>query len=81
MRSPITPLNLGHSVTFQVVLEQCDGFLNEVLNVERSSDAGILPEVRPDALEHRSRAMSISSDLLEPRFGLVEIGSLPIEPA
>ena len=52
-----------------------------VVNVERSSDAGILPEVGPDALDHRSRAMPVSGDLYELRFRLVEIGNRAIEPA
>ena len=81
-QQPRTSLNFDrYPVTFQIVLEQCDGFFNEVVDIEWSSDAGILPEVRPDALDHRSRAMPISGDVPELRFCLVEIGNRAIEPA
>ena len=68
-------------VSVQVVLQHCNGFVDEIGDIEWSSDVGILPEARPDAVEHCSRAVSIIGDLPEPRFCLVEIGSGALEPA
>jgi hypothetical protein len=70
-----------YSMTFQIVLEQRNGFLNQLARVKRSIDTKIFPEVRPDALDHSRCAMAIGGDLSELRFCLVEIGSRTIEPA
>jgi hypothetical protein len=82
LQRPCAWLNFDRDpVTFQIVVEQCNSFFDEAVDLERSSDAGIVPEARPDAVDHRSRTMPIISDLPEPRFCLVEIGSGAIEPA
>jgi hypothetical protein len=79
---PRTSVNFDqYVVAVQIVLEQRDRFFDAIAEIERNSDGGILPEVRPDAFDDRSRAMPISGDVRELRFRLVEVGNGAIQPA
>src|SRR6267378_7016460 len=65
LRQLCTRLGLDqYPVLLQIAARQGEGFPDEVVDVERSSVAGVLLEDRPNAFDHRSRAMAISDDLL-----------------
>src|SRR3982075_3502485 len=70
-----------YPVPLQIAVRQGEGFPDEVVDVERSSVPGVLLEDRPNASDHRSRAMAISDDLLECRLRFIEIGHRAIKPA
>src|SRR5262245_50169930 len=70
-----------YPVLLQVDARQGKGFPDEVVNVERSSRPGLHLEDRPNAPDHRSRAMASSGDLLECRLRFIEIGRRAIKPA
>src|SRR5262245_14374484 len=70
-----------YPVLLQVDARQGKGFPDEVVNVERSSRPGLHLEDRPNASDHRSRAMASSGDLLECRLRFIEIGRRAIKPA
>src|SRR3954468_2539823 len=68
-------LRLDHYLMFrQVLLHQGDGFLDEAVEVERSSAPFLLLEDRPNALNHRTGAMARSDNLIECLLYPVEIG-------
>src|ERR1700738_4926183 len=70
-----------YPVPLQIAARQGEGFPDKFVDVERSSVPGVLLEDRPNAFDHRSRAMAISDDLLECRLRLIEIGRRAIKPA
>src|SRR5215475_7310734 len=70
-----------YPVALQIVLQQRKRFVDQGVDVERNSDPGILPEGRPDALDHCSCPMAIRGDLLERRLRFVEIWDRAIKPA
>src|SRR5450631_2672316 len=68
-------LNIGfdlyqYLLLLQIAAHQGNGIPNEIVDVKQGSDPSVLLEVRPNAFDHCSRAMTISGDLLELRLRL-----------
>src|SRR5262249_29590328 len=65
-QQPRTSLSLDrYPVPLQIVLQQGERFVDQAVDVERNPDPGILPEGRPDALDHRPCPMAIRGNLFE----------------
>src|SRR6266478_7776455 len=68
-----------YPVPLQIAAGQGEGFPDEFVDIERSSFPAVLLEDRPNASDHRCRAMAISDDLLECRLRF--IGHRAFKPA
>ena len=61
-------------ITFQLVAEQLNGFVDETIQVNRRSDLRLLSETCSNPFDYRCCTMAIGYEMLQRGCGLAEIG-------